>query len=389
MNILVTSSRMPFALDEIRKFGRAGHRVFAADTFYSAPGSHSRYVTEHFEVDPPEQSARRYVAAIDRLLRRCQIDLLVPCFEEVFYLARHRDRLRRATQLFAADFTLLARLHNKAAFRTLAEELSIPTPATLLVRSPPELEDALQRIGRYVARPAWSRGGVQLCTNAGPLAGALSPSVCRPTRAQPWIVQEYLPGADLCSFTVARHGRIQAHCTYVHPREIEHAGGIVFESIVDTEVEAAVRRIVGATRYHGQISMDFRRGPRGLVLLECNPRPTAGVHLMQAATLVDAVLGRNGDMTARVPPGIRRSYASALVRDALLHPRELARDLTYLLSDARDVYAEPGDRVPLLFQILSYGCVLTHRLRSYGPIRPKAKLMDAYFDGIRWNGQPI
>ncbi|HEX8952559.1 MAG TPA: hypothetical protein VF945_11975, partial [Polyangia bacterium] len=388
MNILVTSSRMPFALDEIRKLGRAGNRVHAADTFYSAPGSHSRWVAEHFEVTPPEADAPQYVAEIAELVRRCEIDLIVPCFEEVFYLARYRERLPPRAHLFAADFALLAQLHQKATFHTLAGELGLDTPATELVTDDDGLAAALARIPRYVARPAWSRGGVEVFANAGPLAGALSQADCAPTPERPWVVQEYIDGRDLCSFTVARHGHVVAHCTYVHPKELEHAGGIVFESVVDRDVLAAVRRLVEATGYHGQISMDFRRGPRGLVVLECNPRPTAGVHLMPEWMLVWALLGRGDRVPLVVPAGVRRLYASALVRDAVLHPRELPSDLAYLFSDAADIYAEAGDRVPALFQLLSYGQVLSYRLRNHGPERSAAKLMAAYFDGIRWNGQP-
>jgi len=42
MNLLFTCARMPFVLDEIRKVGAEGvHRVDAADSFGTAPGSHS------------------------------------------------------------------------------------------------------------------------------------------------------------------------------------------------------------------------------------------------------------------------------------------------------------------------------------------------------------
>jgi len=390
MNVLVTSSRMPFALDEIRKLGRAGHRVHAADTFYSAPGSHSRYVAAHFEVTPPEKDARRYADEIGDIVRRYAIELVVPCFEEVFYLARYRERLSARVRLFAAGFPLLARLHDKASFHALADELGLPTPATERVADRGELLRALARTPRYVARPACSRGGIEVLANAGALAGMLTVDECVPTAARPWIVQEYIDGIDVCSFSVARHGHVVAHCTYVHPKEIEHAGGIVFASVVDDEVLTCARRLVEATGYHGQISMDFRRGPRGLSVLECNPRPTAGVHLMSAATLVEALLGDGDRVPAVVAEGASRLYASALVRDALLHPRALLSDLAYLFSDAADVYAESGDRLPALFQLLSYGQVISYRLRHRrAPERAAAKLMAAYFEGIRWNGQPI
>ncbi len=389
MNVLVTSSRMPFALDEIRKLGRAGHHVWAADTFYSAPGSHSRWVAGHVEVTAPETDVRAYITQIDEIVRRWDIQLIVPCFEEVFYLARHRERIAARAHLFAADFSLLARLHHKAMFHALAAERGIVTPTTELVRDRDELLAALARIPRYVARPAWSRGGVQVLANAGGLAGTVTVDECVPTAEYPWVVQEYVDGVDLCSFSIARHGHVVAHCTYVHPKEIEHAGGIVFESVVDAGVLAAVQRLVETTGYHGQISFDFRRGARGLYVLECNPRPTAGVHLMPEWMLVWALLGRGNGVPLVVPAGARRLYASALMRDAVLHPREMRSDLAYLFSDAADIYAEAGDRVPARFQVLSYGHVLSYRLRHHGSERSVAKLMAAYFDGIRWNGQPI
>ena len=389
MNVLVTSSRMPFALDEIRKLGRAGHRVHAADTFYSAPGSHSRYVSDRFEVTPPESSVKRYIAEIDDLVRRWEIDLIVPCFEEVFYLARHRARLPARGRLFAAEFPLLARLHHKASFHALARQLGLRTPATTVVSDVEHLVEALERTPRYVARPAWSRGGIEVLANAGPLAGLIAVDDCEPTPARPWVVQEYVDGIDLCTFSVARHGHLVAHCTYVHPKEIEHTGGIVFESVVDRQALAWARRLVEATGYHGQISLDFRRGRDGLVVLECNPRPTAGVHLMPQWMLIEGILGHGDGVPMVVPAGVRRLYASALVRDALLHPRQLRSDLAYLFSDAADIYAEAGDRLPALFQVLSYGQVLSYRLRHHGPERSMTKLMAAYFEGIRWNGEPL
>jgi hypothetical protein len=82
-------------------------------------------------------------------------------------------------------------------------------------------------------------------------------------------------------------------------------------------------------------------------------------------------------------------YASALVRDLLLHRRNFRDDVACLRSGARDVYAERGDRWPALFQLLSYAQVLAY-LRHHGvAMRPRTTLMAAYFDGIAWDGQPI
>jgi predicted ATP-grasp superfamily ATP-dependent carboligase len=384
VNLLITSSRMPFALDEIRKFGRRGHRVFAADTIRSAPGSHSRWVGGRVRLPPPQYQPLRFVEEVRRLVRERAIDLIVPCFEEVFYLARHRDGL----PLFAPEFPLLAQLHNKTSFNALARSLGIAAPRSLTATDDKSLAEAASAFARFVARPVWSRGGVDLCTNAGPLAFAIALADCAPTPEQPWIVQEYADGVDLCTFSVAREGRVVAHCTYRHPLEIEHGGGIVFESVDDPETLAVVQAIVGATGYHGQIGMDFRRDGDKLVVLECNPRPTAGAHLASDDLVVDAVLAPPNDVRV-VPAGVRKKYVSAIVRDMLVHLGHARQDAHYLFDHSGDLYGESGDRLPALYQVLSYAHVLWYRTRHRRPARPGTALVAAYFDGIQWNGDAI
>jgi predicted ATP-grasp superfamily ATP-dependent carboligase len=386
VNVLVTSSRMPAALDEIRKLGRSGHAVFAADSFLAAPGGYSRFTRARFQVTPPEHSPLRFLADIEQIVRLRNIDLVLPCFEEVFYLARHHEELSEKVQLFASPLPLLRRLHDKSAFRALADQIGIPTPASITVESQAELRRALREFPRYLARPTFSRGGLDLLTNDGALAGRLALDDCRPTSARPWLVQAFVDGPEVCTFAVAHHGRVTLHCTYLHPLEIEHRGGIVFDSIDDGEAAAHVRRLIESTGYHGQIGVDFRRGPRGLFAVDCNTRPTAGVHLTRADELVGALVSSQGSRV--VPAGRRRKYASAVLRDLFLNWRNAPRDAAILFGDTRDVYGEAGDRLPALIQVLSYAHVLAFRARHHAFARGTG-LMAAYFDGILWNGSDI
>jgi predicted ATP-grasp superfamily ATP-dependent carboligase len=390
LKILVTSSRLPVALDQIRKFGRRGHRVFAADSFDAAPGSHSRHVYARANVARAAFAPERFYRDIKKLILEWRIDLVLPAFEEVFFLARHLSELSELTRLFASDFALLARLHDKARFNAFAHQMGIAAPRSTVVHNRAELFSALRSLPRYFAKPAFSRGGIEAVTNAGPLAGALSLDAIVPTARRPWLVQDYIDGDDVCSFAVAQRGRVVLHCAYVHPRQIERAGGIVFESIVDGDALACAERVVAATGYHGQIGFDFRRNHGGLFVLECNPRPTAGVHLVSDDALVDAVLAPPASTPHLVPAGRRRLYASALVRDLVLHPSNLREDVAYLRSDARDVYAERGDRLPALYQFLSYAQVFWYLRRHLAPaLRAGTTLMAAYFEGIVWDGEPI
>src|SRR5690606_8312348 len=108
----VTSSRMPFALDEIRKLGRTGHLVFASDTFRAAPGSHSKYVEEAVITASPRFDTPSFLANVETFVRERRIELIVPAFEEAFHLTRNRDRLAGA-DLFAPPFETMMRLHDK------------------------------------------------------------------------------------------------------------------------------------------------------------------------------------------------------------------------------------------------------------------------------------
>jgi predicted ATP-grasp superfamily ATP-dependent carboligase len=387
MRLLVTTTRMPTAVEEIRKLGRNGHVVHAADTFREAPGSHSRYVAQRHVVASPRHETSAFLAQIGDIVRAHRIDLVLPMFEEVFYLQRHCDELGPGVNVFAPSLQTLRRLHDKVSFVELAEQIGVDVPRTLVAEDADELRGAIEHFPRYFARPAYSRGGLLLLTNTGPLAGVLPIESCRPTPENPWLVQEFVSGVDVCTFSVARHGRITAHATYVHPKTIDSAGGIVFESIVDPQTLEIARRIVEATDYHGQISLDFMRTERGLVAIECNPRPTAGVSVMPDEMLLRALFGEVTDGPALVAPaGARRHIWSALLRDMWLHRSEIPSDVDEMMSGAEDLFSAHGDRWPGLWQFLSLAHVRRYR-RSRDPgKRTRSDLMSAYFADVSWDG---
>ncbi len=389
MRVLITSSRMPFALDEVRKLGKEGHHVIAADTFRNAPGSHSRYAASWRVTASPRFDRHGFIRDVLQIVKDESIDLVVPAFEEAFYLSWHLGELTPFTQVFVSPFETLRRLHDKEAFVKLCQSLHIRVPHTTMVSDGAALRAAIAERSSYFARPAFSRGGVHLLTNTGPLAHVLSLDECEPTEDNPWLVQEYVDGEDICTFSIAHHGNLVAHSTYVHPRELEHSGGIVFESIVNDEGLEVARSIVKETGYHGQISFDFRRTDNGLVLIECNPRPTAGVFVMTPGTFSQALLDPRPDRLAVAPAGVRHKYSVALIRDMLMHFKEIPEDLEHLLSSAKDVYAERGDLVPSLYQFLSYSLVTEYRRRMNAGQHKRTDLMAAYFFDILYDGEPF
>lgn len=377
---------MPFAVEEIRRLGRAGHIVHAADTYDAAPGSHSSEVFERHVTPAPRYDTAEFLLAIQEIVRTRQIDLVLPMFEEALYLRRWPERLGDDVKIFAPSFDVLLRLHDKVRFLQLAEEVGVAVPSSVVVTDREQLAATIEDMPHYFARPAYSRGGVFLLTNTGPLAGVVPLSSARPTRENPWIVQEFVEGRDICTFSVAREGRIAAHSTYVHPKTIEHAGGIVFESIEDPRTLDAAQRFVEATGYDGQISLDFRDTPAGLVAIECNPRPTAGVTIMPAPMFVDALFGPVPAAPQVAPAGARRHIASALLREMVLDWSEIPSDLEELQSDTDDVYSVKGDRWPGFYQYMVLSRLWAYRQRRRGEERTRSDFIDAQFDDISWDG---
>jgi predicted ATP-grasp superfamily ATP-dependent carboligase len=378
---------MPSAIDEIRKLGQQGHTVVASDTISTAAGSHSKHAAAARVTASPRRETRRFIDDVARILREERIDVVLPAFEEVFYLAKHADELSPFAKLFLSPLETLDTLHDKAKMLDLARRLGVRVPGSALAESPEDLRLAVGLFPEFFARPRYSRGGVDLFTNTGPLAGALAIEQCEVTKDKPWIVQEYVQGTDVCTFSVAHHGRLTGHSAYVHPREIEHAGGIVFESVDEPECLRTVQKIVEETRYHGQISFDFLRTDGGMVLIECNPRPTAGVHVMSPAMLDEALADEKAAKLRVAEPGVRCKYSIALIRDMLLHFHAIPEDARHLFSGAREVLADPDDLLPALYQLISYGHVLKYRLEAHR--HGNRTLMAAYFDDICWNGEPI
>ncbi|MEZ4336932.1 MAG: ATP-grasp domain-containing protein [Sandaracinaceae bacterium] len=385
MDVLVTSSRMPYAIEEIRKLGRAGHRAYASDTFRAAPGSHSRYAADHFVTARPAERPEAFVDDVVTLLREHTIHRLMPSFEEVLHLARERERIEALTEPFFPSYDVLRRLHDKVAFIGLARELGLRTPHTLVARTRAELADATRELPRFFARQAFSRGGVQLFTNQGPLAGNVALEDCEPTEANPFVVQEFVEGEDVCTFSICHRGRVAGHSTYVHPLTVEHSGGIVFDSIVDDEGLEAVRRVVEATGYHGRVSFDFLRTREGLVVVECNPRPTAGLTILPDDMYDDAFMDRAPDRTLVAPAGTRRLLSLGVLRNMAVDWSEAPADLDALLSSGRDVYADPHDFLPVVWQVIAYGRVVGYKLRARR--RKRSDLMQGYFWDICWNGE--
>lgn len=382
MRVLITSSRMPFALDAIRKLGERGHEVYASDSYEASPGNHSRYLAGHFVTGSPSADPAGFAADVERIATENEIELVLPMFEEVFYLAAQHERLSAVTKLYAPPFRTLAQVHDKGTFQELCDRLEIRTPQTDLAHSQDELTDAIGRFPAYFARAAFSRGGIGLLTNTGPLAGHLQPGDCHPTEANPWLVQEFVDGPMQCTYSALHQGKVASHMSYRAPRQWEHSTGIQFLSVDAKDTLPIVERLGTDLHWDGQMSLDFIETDDGLSMIECNPRPTDGVLLMTAEELERGLLAPDQDVLL-VPPEREEQLDFAVCAQIFREPLQEAPKTIHDLARIHGTDRGWRDSMPKLYSFLAL-CRF-ERLS----LQDREQLFVAMADGITWDGQSI
>ena len=380
LNVLVTCGRVSTAVPLVRALHVAGARIDVADSYKLAPALHSNAADQIQVVAPAAREPLRFAQDIAEIVRRRRIDLVVPAFEEGFFLARYAELL--AAPLFAPPFEAIVRLHDKARFMALCRDLGLGTPETKVVTSRADLREAVGRFDQFVARPAFSRGGTVYLTNHGPRAGERRIEDCEPTPDNPWLVQPYVDGEDGCSFSVARDGKVIVHCAYVPTIPAPGGFALQFTSIQDGGVLAVASKVCAELGYTGLIGFDYRRTRDGLVMMECNPRCTAGAFLVPPAWIEEAVLDEPAPRDQRIAAAGQRRQYDIYMLDTHLTGLPAHRLLHELLTTP-DAFMSPHDILPALFVLIS-----RHHWHSVAR-REHIGFAQAYVGDVSWDGLPL
>jgi hypothetical protein len=342
-------------------------------------GNHSKYLAGHFVYPSPRSDTAGFLAELERIAREHEIDVVVPAFEEAFYISTQLERLSRVTKVFVSPFGTLARLHDKGAFERLLARLALPVPETVVVTSDEELREATDRLDRYFARGAFSRGGICCLTNTGPLAGALEIDEVHPTPASPWLVQPFVDGETVCTYSTVHGGRVSSHLMYRILRQRNHSTGIQFEAIDATE---SLRLIEPIVRYTGQISFGFLVTDDGLTFVECNPRATDGLLLMPGEELAAGLLAPRPE-TFVLEPGGEVQLALAVLADGFTDQLDRLPQSIDDLAQVRD--AGSGWHRPAAHAVFGVGDL---PLRRPEPPRAHGHLV-AIAGDMNWDGEHI
>lgn len=380
--ILLTGGRTAFTLDLARRFKQFGHEIYVAESVKYHLCRHSVAVKKSFLVPSPAQHKHEYINALASLIQTHNIDLLIPTFEETFYISSELSKLKQLTNIFVDNIEKLDLLHNKFKFNVMIKDTMISTPDTMLITSIHEYNEFVKDkkiTYPHVLKPAYSRGSFQIKFIFEPEEIKLDIS-----EKKPWVAQAFISGEQICTYSICHKGDVLANVFYQNNYSAGEKGiGICFKRIENPVLLEWITQFVKSIKYTGQIAFDIIKTEDGsLWPIECNPRCTSGIHLFpKEQNLPNAfILGdkMNNHLTMKFSPIV----TLAMLVYAAPHLKSLKKCMSWFkcLLKGKDVVFRWSDPLPFFTQFLL--------LINFFNISQKKKLslIKATTHDIEWNG---
>ena len=285
--VLITLGRLPKCLDIARSFHKLGWRVIVVEPFAWHLTRMSHVVAKTFQLTAPNTNREKYLSELTDIIQREKVRLVVPVSEEILHVSFLRDRLPDSVTLYAMPSALLLRLHNKRTFIDVCREIDVSAPET--ARLDEEGASAIAAEGDFISKPIFSCSGRGVTFHQrGDTLPAVDP-------AAPMIVQRWVKGNVLSTFSIARSGVVLTTVVY-RGAVMSGSVSVAFERVADSEpgniaILQWVNQFVKALNFTGFISFDFVEDTAGHVhAIECNPRATSGAHFVHVDDLARAVV---------------------------------------------------------------------------------------------------
>jgi predicted ATP-grasp superfamily ATP-dependent carboligase len=286
VSVLVSPGNLRSALAVTRSLGRRGVAVTVADERLHSLAGASRYCRATRQVPSAALAGGAFVSALQREVEQDKHRVVIPTDDIALSLVTEaRSRFEEHAVLPFPSSEIVQIAHDKGALMALAQEQGVPTPRSVVIREPADLDKALQ----YVGLPAVVKARVSRLSVAGQWRSAAGTfyahtpaelaSACRAVAESipcP-IVQEYVPGDGRGIFLLMNRGRLRAAFAHRRIREKPPSGGVsvLSESVaLDPQLLEHAERVLEALKWHGVAMVEFKRDARDGVskLLEINGR---------------------------------------------------------------------------------------------------------------------
>lgn len=241
-----------------------------------------------------------YVEALIEICKKENIDILLPIMSaELNILSENREKFAKiGTMVSVSDPVPLLIANHKGKLFDFIKESGLPCAAYSWVHSCTELKEAAQLLGypgRKVCVKAMEGSGsrgfrilsetvsrFQTFMNEKPTAGVITLGELlvfleEADEFPPLLVMEYLPGPEYSVDLLADQGHVLASCCR---KSLRMENSIMLEAVIENnpDVLDLCNKVTEKLGLDGNIGFDLREREDGTpIIMECNPRITAGV----------------------------------------------------------------------------------------------------------------
>lgn len=267
------------AYNVVRSLAQKGIEVYPADFVPKAMSYFSRYASRKIVYPSPFHNQTAFVDKLIREIKRLQVDVLIPVYEELFVVSKHKDRLSQHVKMVVADYDRVLKAHNKDQWADLAREINIPVPKSMGVHA---LQETPTLMGTFtypvLIKPKQGGGswGIQQVDSKGRLERIIAEPLNGDLEWDRFFVQEKIQGESVCVAMLFNEGALRAKVAYQQLRDYPVTGGqaTLRVSMRHEKAEKSFQDLLEAMQWHGVCQGDFIvDNTTGVAyLIDINPR---------------------------------------------------------------------------------------------------------------------
>ena len=274
LRVLVSEGNSTSAREAITILGLSGHLIEVCDPSPYCLARFSRFVQKFHRCPAMRDDPAGFLAFVEKLLAAGQFDVLLPIHEQGFLFARVRQRLEDRVGLALPNFPSYRTAHSKAGFSRLLDQLGLPQPATLIVKSASELREAVRFPCLVKTSVGTASRGIWFVRNDGDLDGALQGLSANGAFADEVLVQELVVGTTEKAQAVFCRGKLIGFHAFRQIAAGAGGGEAIKQSVSRLNVRTLLATVGENLAWHGALSVDYVVPDDSAtpLLIDCNPR---------------------------------------------------------------------------------------------------------------------
>lgn len=290
--VLILDGHSSAALAFARSLGRAGYWVavgLSKNTF--APAALSRYCKLSFEYPNPTNGTTDFTEFVSSFICQNKINVVAPMTDATIWpLSNQREYFRDRACLAMAQHNAIEMVSDKYKIISLAKELGIPVPETILVRSVEDLNFTSEWTFPIVVKDRFSIRLINNKTVSGFTSYAYSYEELleiveeRLKKVGEVLLQKFICGVGIGFSCFTSNGEIFLPFQWQRIREKDPrgSGSSARKSIVlEPQIKELCQKLIIQTGFQGILMVEFKkdRDNGRITLMEINGRPWGSMQL--------------------------------------------------------------------------------------------------------------